>query len=202
MWEKNKKQLLQQNKHLHAELHRLQHEIEQLEAERQGEAEQKGKGEDPMSKALKLELAGQEKQMKQMKEVLESTRNENPVENAMYIKKEENELTVLKRELKELQVEKQLVTDGLSRKQQTLATNQPLQQHKDDIQGQWANTEKDNREMSLKLVEMERQERKLFGMLKQHKEESSRGATPANPSLSLLELTKQVEEKREQVKQK
>ena len=33
VWEKNKKQLLQQNKHLHAELHRLQHEIEQLEAE-------------------------------------------------------------------------------------------------------------------------------------------------------------------------
>ena len=60
----------------------------------------------------------------------------------------------MKKELNELRVEKQLITDGLKVKQQTLATNQPLQQHKDGIQGQWAVTKKENRDMSLKIVEM------------------------------------------------
>lgn len=55
-----------------------------------------------------------------------------------------------------MQEEKKVLEHFHQDKVKQLSNNQPLQSHKEEMQNQWTETKRENRELNLKMVEMER----------------------------------------------
>ena len=87
-------------------------------------------------------MDAQMREIKRLKQQIEQRRHENIKDNVIYIRKEENELLALKKQMQTLLKEKEVVTSFHQDKLEKLATNQPLQKHKDGITGQWTEAKK------------------------------------------------------------
>lgn len=72
----------------------------------------------------------QERQIRQLKEVVDAGRQSNAKQNMYYIKKEEDELAWLKQELQTFSKEKEVVGQSHQDKVRKLAANEPLLKHK------------------------------------------------------------------------
>ena len=80
---KNKKKLILQNSKLHGQLIRLQREIDAFD-----QREQRDVVEQPNFNPLKRIIEEQERQIKQIKEIVDVGRHSNTKENAIYIQKD------------------------------------------------------------------------------------------------------------------